>query len=561
MADKQISALPAASSVGTADLFVLEQNNQAKKLTGQTLISDLLAALDGHGGISSIVKTSTSGLTDTYTITFADNTTTTYTVKNGKAISSIVKTAAVPPSLTDSYRINYNDGTYYDFTVDNGKGISSLSWVDSGTAGDGQTHTGTFTYNDGTTSEVVIQDGLKGDQGDKTYVWIKYSAISSPTDVDISDVPDAYIGIYTGTASSAPSTASSYTWFQWKGNQGDQGVSINNIQYVSTTGDIDTYRITMSDGNAYTFTVTNGSNIQSITLTSSSGLVDTYTVLLTNGGTSTFTVTNAKSIQSITMISGSHAAGTTDVYRIAFNDGDTFDFTVYNGANGTGAVSSVAGIGVSGANGDVPLILWGNGVPTTSTIGQEKQLYFDLSGGVMYICTGDDGNGSYSWASMGITVDTSLSSQSYNPVANSVLTAIIGTSVLTTTAQNLSDAVNELESSKQDNLTIDATPTQDSTNPIQSGAVYKAFYDVIEVTLPNVSASNLSFNVTGITANHELVQDGCVYLSNPFAVWSDLTFTTGSGTIVVSGTFGSGSTNIVATFGMKRTKVTGTAAT
>lgn len=34
-------------------------------------------------GISSIAKTSTSGLVDTYTITFTDNTTTTFNVTNG----------------------------------------------------------------------------------------------------------------------------------------------------------------------------------------------------------------------------------------------------------------------------------------------------------------------------------------------------------------------------------------------------------------------------------------------------------------------------------------------
>lgn len=489
MADKQISALPAATSVGTADLFVLEQSNQAKKLTGQTLILDLLAALDGHGG------------------------------------------------------------------------INSITWTESGTPGDGQTHTGTIHYADGSTSTITFQDGVKGDQGDQTYVWIKYASVASPPDSSMSDVPDNYIGIYTGTASTAPSTSSSYTWFLWKGATGDTGTSINNIQYVSTSGVVDTYQIAMSDGNAYTFTVTNGSNIQSIAKTSTSSLVDTYTVTLTNGNVGgTFTVTNAKSISSITMISGSHAAGSTDTYRITFNDGDTFDFGVYNGANGTGAVSSVAGIGVSGASGDVPLILWGNGSPTTSSVGQEKQLYYDMSSGIMYICLGDDGNGTYSWASMGITVDTALSSQSPNPVANSTLTDIIGTATLATVEQTLTTAINELQSGKQNTLTIDATPTQNSTNPIQSGAVYKAFYDVIEVTLPNVSASNLSFSVAGVTANHELVQNGYAYLSNQAAIASDLTITTGSGTVVVSGTLRD-STTIILTLGIKRTKQTGTAAT
>lgn len=83
MADKQISDLTPASSVQTTDLFVLEQTGTAKKLTGQILINFLTAVADGHGGIASIAKTGTSGLVDTYTITYADTTTSTFTVTNG----------------------------------------------------------------------------------------------------------------------------------------------------------------------------------------------------------------------------------------------------------------------------------------------------------------------------------------------------------------------------------------------------------------------------------------------------------------------------------------------
>lgn len=83
MADKQISDLVAATSVQAADLFVLEQTGTAKKLTGQILINWMTAYADGHGGIQTIAKTGTSGLVDTYTITYADATTSTFTVTNG----------------------------------------------------------------------------------------------------------------------------------------------------------------------------------------------------------------------------------------------------------------------------------------------------------------------------------------------------------------------------------------------------------------------------------------------------------------------------------------------
>ena len=54
MADKTIGDLVAASQVNPPDLFVLEQNSTAKKLSGQTLVTYLLAMIDGHGGITDI---------------------------------------------------------------------------------------------------------------------------------------------------------------------------------------------------------------------------------------------------------------------------------------------------------------------------------------------------------------------------------------------------------------------------------------------------------------------------------------------------------------------------
>ena len=86
MADRSISELPTASTIGATDLFVLQQANAAKKLTGQALENWLLQMADGHGGIQSISKTSSTGsnpVVDTYTITFADTTTSTFTVTNG----------------------------------------------------------------------------------------------------------------------------------------------------------------------------------------------------------------------------------------------------------------------------------------------------------------------------------------------------------------------------------------------------------------------------------------------------------------------------------------------
>lgn len=92
--------------------------------------------LDGVG-ITSIEKTSTSGLVDTYTITYTDGETETFNVTNGKdgedgaTIYSIDKTATV--GLVDTYTITLTDGRTYEFQVTNGSGGSGVP--EGGTTG------------------------------------------------------------------------------------------------------------------------------------------------------------------------------------------------------------------------------------------------------------------------------------------------------------------------------------------------------------------------------------------------------------------------------------------
>lgn len=163
MADKSISELIEATNVGSTDLFVLEQTGQAKKLRGQIWMNWLINQVGGMGTIRSIEKTGTRGtnpVIDTYTVTFT-------------------KTEFVESTDPEE-------------------------WIEN-----------TFTYN----FEVV--NGIKGDTGSQTYVWIKYAPVLSPTDAQIGDSPDDYIGLYTGTETTAPTTASSYTWFKWKGETGN----------------------------------------------------------------------------------------------------------------------------------------------------------------------------------------------------------------------------------------------------------------------------------------------------------------------------------------------------
>ena len=183
MADKAISELVAAEQIKSTDMFVLEQDGTAKRLQGQTLLNWLTAAADGHGGISNIVKTGTDGLVDTYTITLADTTTKTFTVTNGNGLTEFEKLSTV--DLVDTYRFIRSDGTYFTFAVSN---------------------------------------GAKGDTGDASHVWIKYAS-QQPTvnSHSIGDNPDDWMGVYSGTAETAPTDWQAYSWYQIKGDKGDTG--------------------------------------------------------------------------------------------------------------------------------------------------------------------------------------------------------------------------------------------------------------------------------------------------------------------------------------------------
>lgn len=203
MADKAISELVAAEQIKSTDMFVLEQDGTAKRLQGQTLLNWLTAAADGHGGISNIAKTGTDGLVDTYTITLADTTTKTFTVTNGNGLTAFEKLSTV--GLVDTYRFTRSDGTYFTFAVAN---------------------------------------GAKGDTGEASHVWIKYAS-QQPTasSHSMGDLPDAWMGVYSGTAEEAPDDWQQYTWYQIKGEKGDTGAAATvmgtTVEYmVSDSGTI-----------------------------------------------------------------------------------------------------------------------------------------------------------------------------------------------------------------------------------------------------------------------------------------------------------------------------------
>ena len=157
MADSTIGSLPAIQVMQNADLFVLEQNGTAKKLSGQQLSAyidrqiisvtvveraatetytatynrdagELIIGIPRGVGISNISNPVVSGLNKTYTIIFdkpasaSVATTKDFTVKDGNGIVSIEAIDADHEhGGLDHYRINFNEGNPYDFWVYNGQ--------------------------------------------------------------------------------------------------------------------------------------------------------------------------------------------------------------------------------------------------------------------------------------------------------------------------------------------------------------------------------------------------------------------------------------------------------
>lgn len=150
-------------------------------------------------GIEKVEKTDSQGLVDTYTITFTDKTTTTFTIVNGKdgkdgangtngkdgqngtngkdglngengkdgqngvGIASIAKTGT--NGLVDEYTINYTDGTHTTFSITNGadgkdgaKGETGAAGQDGAPGKDGQNGKDGVDGKDG-------QNGADGEDG------------------------------------------------------------------------------------------------------------------------------------------------------------------------------------------------------------------------------------------------------------------------------------------------------------------------------------------------------------------------------------------------------------
>lgn len=184
--------------------------------------------------IDSISLTSTSGLIDTYTITFTDGSTSNFNVKNGadgKSITGITKTST--SGNVDHYDVDLSDGsTTSGFDVTNGtngtdgKSIANISLAS--TSGNVKNY------------DVYLDDGTKTptgfsvEDGASSYLHIRYSSsfdgtgmVTTPTDATV------YIGILVSTSSVAPTNPSLYNWVRFIGKSGTGSGDMLSTDYAT----------------------------------------------------------------------------------------------------------------------------------------------------------------------------------------------------------------------------------------------------------------------------------------------------------------------------------------
>lgn len=193
------------------------------------------AGSDGQDGVSvvSIIKTSSNGLVDTYTITYSDGTTSTFTVTNG---------------TNGQQGIQGNPGAdgHTPIIIIGGNGNWFVDGADTGIAAQGPQGNPGEPGADGTSvltghGEPASNLGKIGDSYIDLETWNYY-------------VKEQSGWVLNGNIKGAQGNPGS------TGSAGNDGVSVESITKTYSEGLVDTYTITYSDGNTSTFTITNGAN-------------------------------------------------------------------------------------------------------------------------------------------------------------------------------------------------------------------------------------------------------------------------------------------------------------
>ena len=183
---------------------------------------------------------------------------------NGKAYIGLAynKSTATESSVASDYQWSLfkgadgiNGQTYYvhiRYSANaDGSGMTATPQSNTQYLGTCSTTSGTAPTTNASYTWALIKgstgaSGANGTNGTSYYVHIRYKETEEST--TLLTTPSNYMGVYSGTSSTAPTTIGSYTWYNTKGDVGAPGEAAVTFQVYSENGYIlskDTQRITL----------------------------------------------------------------------------------------------------------------------------------------------------------------------------------------------------------------------------------------------------------------------------------------------------------------------------
>jgi hypothetical protein len=301
------------------------------------------------------VTTDTTGIIFHYD----DGTTSCISGIKGDSITGIVRVSGETPAIgtVDTYRINLTSGNNACFTVHNGLDVKMSCIVDN--------NDGTYTWNfsEGTS---YTTSNLCGDKGDSicgivpTSFGVESNVYSLCTTSNCLLPFTVCNGRHVCLVDSTENPDYSYTWhfsdgctFKTNSLRGATGRGVSCLAPVSIStaeGGTSIYRTCYTDGTTSDdICVTNGNGIASVLRTGGTGCLgslDTYTITMGDGQTSTFNVQNGTGISCIVPATSGVPVGV-DRYNICLHNGGVTSFDIAQGAGITCIQQICSGIGGS----------------------------------------------------------------------------------------------------------------------------------------------------------------------------------------------------------------------
>lgn len=215
MADRTIGSLDPVSVINAADLLLIEQNGEAKSVSGQKLteyidrnmtnvVVNIVPSTQAGGGsyntttgvltlnipegngVVSCAAVDTGSSYTKYRLTYENEEYDEFTVYNGVGIQSIAKTGT--SGLVDTYTITLTNGNTSTFTVTNGAGgVDSVAGVAPGGNGDVAAASLATALLPNTRTKLTNQTYLLTWTSDSTYTNYPYKAVLSVSGVTATD--------------------------------------------------------------------------------------------------------------------------------------------------------------------------------------------------------------------------------------------------------------------------------------------------------------------------------------------------------------------------------------